>query len=147
MTKANPMASQTQNNVKNNFNTYSNFPQNLQSSEHQQIVMNMYKLRLCYASYHYHFHHNHITIILLQTPFIVVQDQLEDVTYLNGTSYVLGFPKTKRNKGCFTLWPCHLHLKVSYGKRSNVETQKYFTMQKYNLQKILKKKPKSIKIL
>jgi hypothetical protein len=39
------------------------------------------------------------------------------------------------NKGCATLWPCLLHLKVSQGKRQIVETQKYFTMQKYNLQK------------
>jgi len=67
------MANQTQNDLKNNFNTYSNFPQNLQSplqANTQQIVMNMYKLGLCYATYHYHFHYMHITIIiLLQTPF------------------------------------------------------------------------------
>jgi len=29
----------------------------------------------------------------------------------------------KTNKGCVALWPYHLHLKVSYGKRRTKETQ------------------------
>jgi hypothetical protein len=38
--------------------------------------------------------------------------------------------------GYVALWPCHLTLKkVSLDKRRIIETQKYFTMQKYNLQK------------
>jgi hypothetical protein len=31
--------------------------------------------------------------------------------------------KTKQNNGCVTLWPCHLHKKVSEGKRRMMETQ------------------------
>jgi hypothetical protein len=44
--------------------------------------------------------------------------------------------------------PCHSHLKVSIFKaKEELRKLKYFTMQKYNLQKILEKKPKSRKIL
>jgi hypothetical protein len=43
--------------------------------------------------------------------------------------------KQKQNKGCVTLWPCHLHLKVSYGERRIMETPNIFTMPKYSIQK------------
>jgi hypothetical protein len=46
------------------------------------------------------------------------------------------------------LWPCHLHLKEYLKAKEELLKLKYFTMQKDNLQKILKQKnPKSIKIL
>jgi hypothetical protein len=47
------------------------------------------------------------------------------------------FSQTRQNKECVTLWPCYLHLKVSRGKGRIMKKLKYFTMQKYNLQKIL----------
>jgi hypothetical protein len=51
------------------------------------------------------------------------------------------------NEGCVTLCgPCHLHEDISSGKRRIMETQIFFTMQKYNLPKIHLKKPKSFKI-
>jgi hypothetical protein len=40
------------------------------------------------------------------------------------------------NKGCDTLWPCHLHKKDLQAKEELWKV-KYFTMQKYNPQKIL----------
>jgi hypothetical protein len=42
-----------------------------------------------------------------------------------------------QNKGCVTLWPCHLHFKGILRQKKNYENSKYFTMQKYNLPKIL----------
>ncbi len=39
-----------------------------------------------------------------------------------------------KNKGCVTLWPCHLHKKVSECKRRIMEIQ-IFHQEKYNLQK------------
>ncbi len=37
---------------------------------------------------------------------------------------------------CHIVWPCHLHFKsILRQKRRIMETLKYFTMQKYNLQK------------
>jgi hypothetical protein len=42
-----------------------------------------------------------------------------------------------QNKGCVTLWPCHFHLKVSYGKRRIMKTQIFHHAKIYNLQKIL----------
>jgi hypothetical protein len=46
-----------------------------------------------------------------------------------------------RASGCVTLWPCHLHEKSMYLKAKEEELWKlkYFTMQKYNLQKNLLK--------
>ncbi len=42
----------------------------------------------------------------------------------------------EKNKGCVTVWPCHLHFKVSCLKaKQELWKLKYFTMQKYNLQK------------
>jgi hypothetical protein len=53
------------------------------------------------------------------------------------------------NKGCVTLWPCHLHEKVCIlRQKKNQWKLKYFTIQKCNLQnKSSKRKPKSFKIL
>ncbi len=45
-----------------------------------------------------------------------------------------GLHDKQYNKGCVTLWPCHFQEKVSEGKR-RIWKFKYFTMQKYNLQK------------
>jgi hypothetical protein len=42
----------------------------------------------------------------------------------------------KNNKGCSTLWHCHLKAK------EELEKLKYFNMQKYNLQKITLKETK-----
>jgi len=41
------------------------------------------------------------------------------------------------NKGCVTLWPCHLHFKnILRQKKKNYEKLEYFTIQKYiNFQK------------
>jgi hypothetical protein len=40
-----------------------------------------------------------------------------------------------KQTGCVTLWPCYFTLKsILKGKRRILETLKYFTMQKYNLQ-------------
>jgi hypothetical protein len=45
-----------------------------------------------------------------------------------------------------TPWPCHLHSKVSQSKTRLMETQIFYHT-KYNLQKILYKKPKCFQIL
>jgi len=39
------------------------------------------------------------------------------------------------NKGRVTLWPCHLHYKKHLPAKEELWKFKYFTMQKYNLQK------------
>ncbi len=47
--------------------------------------------------------------------------------------------KTKTKRGvCYTLWPCHLQYikKVYFKAKEELWKFKYFTMQKYNLQKI-----------
>jgi hypothetical protein len=51
-----------------------------------------------------------------------------------------GFGKPRSNKGCVTLWPCHLHEQGILRQKKNYENSTYYTMQKYNLQKILYKK-------
>jgi hypothetical protein len=38
------------------------------------------------------------------------------------------------NKGCVTLWPCHLHQKSILRQKKNYGKFKYFNTQKYNLQ-------------
>jgi hypothetical protein len=45
--------------------------------------------------------------------------------FLKKTSTTWNLPTSLslKNKGCVTLWPCHLCLKVSYGKRRIMETQ------------------------
>jgi hypothetical protein len=50
--------------------------------------------------------------------------------------------KVVYNKGCVTLWPCHLHIKRYLKAKEELWKLKYFTMQKCNLQKILWKKTK-----
>ncbi len=45
--------------------------------------------------------------------------------------------KVVYNKGCVTLWPCHLHIKRYLTAKEELWKLKYFTMQKCNLQKIL----------
>jgi hypothetical protein len=45
-------------------------------------------------------------------------------------------PSTYVNKGCVTMWPCHLYEKAFMAKEELWEL-KYFAMKKYNLQKIL----------
>jgi len=43
---------------------------------------------------------------------------------------------TINNKGCVTMWPCHLHFKVFFKAKEESWKLEYFTMQKYiNLQK------------
>jgi len=55
---------------------------------------------------------------------------------------------TKENKGCVTFVALPFTLKSILRQQKNYgNTQIYFTMQKYNLPKILLKKPKSFKIL
>jgi hypothetical protein len=40
------------------------------------------------------------------------------------------------NKGCVTLWPCPIYIKKSIlRQKTNYGKLKYFTLQKYNLQK------------
>jgi hypothetical protein len=42
------------------------------------------------------------------------------------------------NKGCVTLWPCQFTLKKYLKAKEELwKLKKYYTMQKYNLQKIL----------
>ncbi len=48
---------------------------------------------------------------------------------------------------CVTLCPCPFALKKYLKANEELQKLKYFTMQKYNLQKILQKKPKSFQIL
>ncbi len=70
-----------------------------------------------------------------------------------GGSSLISIPKKKKNpkrlwnEGCVAL-PFNLHLKSIFkAKEEELWKLKYFTMQKYQLQKVLKKKPKSFKIL
>jgi hypothetical protein len=42
----------------------------------------------------------------------------------------------EHNRGCVTLWPCHLHYK-KFNAKEELSKVKYFTKQKYNLQKHL----------
>jgi hypothetical protein len=51
----------------------------------------------------------------------------------------------QENRGCVTLWPCHLHFKSIVRQKKNYGNSN--TMQNYSLQKILWKKPKSFKTL
>jgi hypothetical protein len=54
----------------------------------------------------------------------------------------------KTSNRCVALWPCHLHLKVSKGKRRIMETQIFHSPCKNIIfKKILWKKPKSFKML
>ncbi len=52
------------------------------------------------------------------------------------TSHRRSLFATKINKWCFTLWPWHLHLK-NHKAKEKLWKLKYFTIQKYNLLKIL----------
>jgi len=55
---------------------------------------------------------------------------------------------SKINKGCVTHFGRVIYIKKKDLKaKEELRKLKYFTMPKYNLQKILKKKPKSFKIL
>jgi hypothetical protein len=42
------------------------------------------------------------------------------------------------------MWPCHLHSKASKAKEEELCKLKYFTMQKYNLQKNPPKETKTL---
>jgi hypothetical protein len=53
------------------------------------------------------------------------------------TSNIGGITGHSQTRGCVTLWPCHLHFKGILRQKKNYENSKYFTMQKYNLPKIL----------
>jgi len=56
-------------------------------------------------------------------------------------NYELAFA-TRQNKGHVTLWNCHIYIKKYLKAKEELWKLKYFTMQKYNLQKIPLKKPK-----
>ncbi len=55
--------------------------------------------------------------------------------------------RCKHNKGCVTFVALPFTLKSILRQKKELWKLKYFMMQKYNLQKILQKKPNSIKIL
>jgi hypothetical protein len=48
-----------------------------------------------------------------------------------------GQSKHNHNKGCVTMWPCHFYIKKYLKAKEELWKLKYFTMQKYNLQKVL----------
>jgi hypothetical protein len=74
---------------------------------------------------------------------------LVKTSFSYGTQYYW-WPTSITNKGCVTLSLCHFAIyikKYLKAKEEELWKLKYFTMQKYNLSKILQKKPKSFKIL
>jgi hypothetical protein len=53
---------------------------------------------------------------------------------LQVTNQTLPPHTTNQNKGCVTLWPCHLHIKRYLEAKEELWKLKYFILQKYNLQ-------------
>ncbi len=76
---------------------------------------------LLYSALHFSYH----CVMLVASPCLAVPIGF-------GTFYI------SLTRGVsLTQWPCHLHWKASLGKRRILWKLQYFTMQKYNLQKLL----------